>query len=474
MRIIRKSGLLIPNDYKYIDEIKKSLIRRFYNYNGILDSIYTYKDIGNITLIPRYTPLDKNYDVNILDLTNDGEDISIESNIVPRNEQQNEIVNHLTTNKNCILQIDPGSGKTVMSIESIARLKKKPIIFVHKKMLLDQWKSEILKFTNIKPEKIGRLNPKKLDTLYKYDIVLSTVQTAANIFDDPIKRSLVWASNFGIAIFDECHVTVGPESFTKASYLVNTSRVYALSATPCRYDNQNDILTYHLGSVHSLISTDRLKPKINMVFMNYGLMSNYKKKSYISWKGKFSSVRYQQQLCYSSKYMNIVVKYILKAHNEGRITLVLANIKSHIFNIANKCNLPKSSVGVCIPTASKDERLKYSDTDDLDYAFHKKNIVFATYKTARDGNSRDDFDCFIMLYPTANITQAVGRILRLKQGKKQPIVIDLVDMDDGFPIVKYRDITTDTIKKLPLFLYKAKKRYEEYLEYEWDIDRHRL
>ncbi|MCX6347929.1 MAG: DEAD/DEAH box helicase family protein [Candidatus Aureabacteria bacterium] len=56
-----------------------------------------------------------------------------------------------------VLVAPPGIGKTVIACSIIGKRKTPTLILVHRKALLDQWKSQLIKFLTIDPRKIGIL-----------------------------------------------------------------------------------------------------------------------------------------------------------------------------------------------------------------------------------------------------------------------------------------------------------------------------
>jgi len=64
----------------------------------------------------------------------------------------------------------------------------------------------------------------------------------------------------------------------------------------------------------------------------------------------------------------------------------------------------------------------------------QNRLTFATPGKMRDGIDAVLKDCLIMTSPISNVEQMCGRILRIKEGKSQPIVIDMVDI--GIPQIK--------------------------------------
>ena len=133
------------------------------------------------------------------------------------------------------------------------------------------------------------------------------------------------------------------------------------------------------------------------------------------------------------------------------------------------CSLAPMDVGIFIPTAIGDKKYhkqldRVTDTMDLREAFDTKRVVFSTYTAARDGNNRKALDALVMAVPTGNVEQAAGRVLRTLDGKKQPIVVDLIDTE-GPMIRSYLDPSV----KVNWFLKGAQKRKEFYEKMEWEV-----
>ena len=57
-----------------------------------------------------------------------------------------------------------------------------------------------------------------------------------------------------------------------------------------------------------------------------------------------------------------------------------------------------------------------------------KNILFGTQSIFSEGISLNDLSCLILGTPVNNdplLTQLIGRVIRDKEGKKQPVVVDI-------------------------------------------------
>ncbi|MFW6046722.1 MAG: DEAD/DEAH box helicase [Candidatus Woesearchaeota archaeon] len=463
----KDSGIIIPNDHILYDHIKNDLTRSYLDFQNNYVTCRYFEEYSNKILIPRYYPI-KGY--HIEDHSDIGEDIEINCDIIPRNERQRIAIKHLTSNNSGILALEPGCGKTVLAIAAISHYKKKTIVITHKDKLLDNWKREITQFTNLTEDDIGRLNTKNYKECLKKPIILTTVQLIAYAVSNEITDFLDHLKNSGIGVLfvDECHVGIGPEQFSKCSTHIPAKRTYGLSATPeCRNDGNNDLIRYHLGEIVYFPPTENelIKPKVFMINFPFGVYSRYKK--YINYGGKFNLAKYQKQMPKINTYIKTNAEIIRKLYHDNRVTLVLGNLIKPLLAIAKELNLPKKDVGIFIPGAKENERLELSDTANLDEAFLNKQIVFSTYKAARDGNNRPDLDCLVMTVPTGNIEQAIGRILRSLSGKRQPIVIDLIDTEGPYSYFLNKKRKDDD---KPIFIESARKRKEKYDRLQWDYE----
>ena len=58
----------------------------------------------------------------------------------------------------------------------------------------------------------------------------------------------------------------------------------------------------------------------------------------------------------------------------------------------------------------------------------EKDILFGTQSIFSEGISLDDLSCLVLGTPVNNdplLTQLIGRVIRKKEGKKQPIIVDI-------------------------------------------------
>jgi len=379
-------------------------------------------------MIPRY------YDVNkmghqVIDYLPEGDLIDFKFKREWRNDLQREGFRMLTEYNHGILKLPPGEGKTVISIGAICAIGKKTIIFTHKDSLITQWRDRFIEHSNITEDDIGILRTDKCRDLLKKPIVLSTVQTMVSMIDRiPDIEQVLLDAKFGLGIWDECHTTTGAPQYSRTAMHVPCRRVFGLSATPGRADQNHDVIWKHLGGVYAPEGVSKtMPPKVIMMHFSHG--TKYAER-YIYWGiadkngntkeryARFDTTRYFSILksAKNTKYIPMMKKIAKKVYDADRTTLFISD-RIIILDKVSKA-VPKHDVGFFIPR-SKDKR----DSELL------KKFVFSTPGSSRDGTDRPEFDCLIMANWLSNIEQAAGRISRYLPNKQEPVVFDCVDTD---------------------------------------------
>lgn len=414
VKIIKRSGLLIPKDrFEYIS-IKESLERTTRTYDKsafILNKFYDESE--KFLLIPRYFPLD-NYMVNyeIEDHSHEGQPIQIQHFIEPRSETQRKAMKYLRTNQNGILQLMPGVGKTVISIYIIAERKKKSFVLVHRDSLAEQWKNRFLEHTNLKEEQIARLKSSSFEDDLKKPIIISTVQTFLSLLNRQRKEFLLSLNdaNVGVFIGDEVHTSVGAPTFSQCSIHIPAKYTYGLSATPYRYDGNGDIIEYHLGPIFEDDDIEgTMTPRVTVLLLDYEI-DTPRRYTYIHWGGSFQRSRYLNMMYKSKPFMLALRSILSRLKDERDLICMIERIKL---------------IDQIYDWLKHDSKAKFCGSEGLDTLNSK--VTFATPGKCRDGIDAPHKDCVIMTSPISNIHQLVGRVTRGKEGKQTPIVVDMVD-----------------------------------------------
>jgi len=421
MKIIRRSGLVIPRQENeneiWYQQIKKDLTRRAKDYQTgtfVIQKFYLESDKN--LLIPRYFPI-KQYNrwVEIEDHSHEGEEISISHNITPRDALQSRAITHMLENKSGILELQPGVGKTVISIMAIATRKRKTFILVHRESLSTQWKNRVLDFTNLQSGEVAILKSKSFLDDLEHPIIIATNQTILSLLKSKRIDFLIGLNkaNVGIFIGDEVHTTVGAPTFSECSIHMPCKYTYGLSATPYRWDGNSDIIEYHLGDVYAdNDDSSTMEASVTIVVFDFGIDQPYRFK-YLYWAGKFQRSRYLNIIKNSKMFLKVINELIkLFKSKERNIVVMTERIK--MIDILEKSIGDIENVSRFVAGSSLNVL--------------KKQITLTTPGKMRDGVDAPWKDLLIMTSPISNIAQVAGRVTRDSDNKQTPIIVDMVDL----------------------------------------------
>jgi len=432
MNFTRTSCIRIPICYKdeaFFKQIVGDLRRTGHDYNDpdieIRIKYYDVRD-GNL-LVPRHYNIGKlgHHTVTYL---HPGDDIDLKFTSEYRNDLQ--ILGHemMVEQDHGVLCMQPGEGKTVVAISAICKVGKRAIIFVHKDKLANQWRDRFIEHSTATKDDIALLSTETCREDLKKPIIISTVQTMCSM----IKRiedieELLASSNFGYAVWDECHTSVSAEQFSLTSLYLPSRRCFGLSATPKRPDGNTDIIEKHLGSVFVPEgSGSTMEPRIIMFYFDHRALADHRRYIMLDYSKKngrgeprvrFDKTKYLRMLTAKDDktYIPVMKKLCKQIYDSGRVSLLLTDRIKILDKIAKA--IPKHDVGYFIPRSAKNQESELF-----------KKFVVSTFGSARDGTDRPEFNCLILATNCGNIEQAVGRICRPYPNKLDTVVIDVVDI----------------------------------------------
>src|SRR3989344_5926704 len=178
---------------------------------------------------------------------------SMFSSSISLTEPQSAVVQAALSHDEGVIVAPPGSGKTMMGLEIIARRGLSALVLVHRKELLEQWVERIQTFLNIPKAKIGRFSgtQKKVGE----QITVGLLQSFARA-----KDVSGFANAFGTIVVDECHHVPAP-TFRTAIVRFNPRHLYGLTATPKRKWGDESLIHAYLGeTIVSMEEGVRLGP----------------------------------------------------------------------------------------------------------------------------------------------------------------------------------------------------------------------
>ena len=305
-------------------------------------------------------------------------------------ESQQEVYD--TFNDCCILNANPSYGKTFTAIAMVTKLKQKTLVIVHTRFLFEQWVDEIKKTLGIEP---GQIKAGICDI--EGPITIATVQSLR-------KRILSLSKSFGTIVVDEMHhigapVFKGIVDKFKARYKIG------LTATLWRKDGRHVLFEdYFSKQVYKPKDENSLKPKIIMLETDIPFSSN----ASIPWPSRIT------ELYARHDFVELLIN----------VSQIYANNGYLVLTVSDRVELLRTCAEVL-----DDSLLVIGDTEDRDVLKSGKNPIFGSSKIFSEGVNIPPLSCLILGMCINNRTlleQLLVRICRVHEGKKNPIIVDIM------------------------------------------------
>ena len=341
-----------------------------------------------------------------------------------------------------ILEVPCGRGKTVLALKIISLLQKKTLIIVHKEFLMNQWIDRANEF--LPGVKIGKIQGPIFDVEGK-DIVIGMLQT---LYDRALPENAF--DSFGLTIVDEVH-RIGSEQFSKTLLRVVSPNMLGLSATVDRKDKLTCVLYMFIGP-KIYTETRKDEDPVCVRAIEYIASDPQFNETECDFRGQPKYSTMISKLCEFGPRSDFIVKTFKdlliesNGNEEDAQIMVLAHNRSLLkYFYEAITHQGFATVGYYVGG------MKQADLQ----ATEDKQIVLATYAMAAEALDIKTLSILVMASPKTDITQSVGRILRVRHDN--PIVVDIVDRHDIFQNqwkqrkrfyrkCNYRIIATDSIR----------------------------
>ncbi|MTI86539.1 MAG: DEAD/DEAH box helicase [Balneolaceae bacterium] len=328
-----------------------------------------------------------------------------------------------------VIVAPPGSGKTVMGLELIARKQQPALIVVHRRQLFDQWISRIESFLGIPERNIGKFSGDHKKEGRK--ITVGMIQT---LKQNDVSTKI--ADSFGIIIVDECH-HIPAKTFRETIPRFGSYYLYGLTATPMRKNNDENLIYVYIGNILSKIPSEYLDVdksstiQINIRETDLQAPFDYQIDDYET---------LSQILVHDSSRNQLIVDDLGKIVDQKKKVLLLTERKAHIEVLNLYLKNYFETIAVSGDDSKRNQQSKMKQIRDGHF-----QIVLTTGQFFGEGIDIDRFDCLFLVYPFAfkgKLIQYIGRITRSDQA---PIIYD------------YRDRQIDYFEKL----FKKRNRFYE-------------
>lgn len=391
--------------------------------NNIDRYIRLYKQDGRFMVVPRglgndiiHYSREHNIPYTFHDRRLRLPEVSFQSNINLRDYQETA-VEVMLKNTQGFLVAPCGSGKTVMMIEMMTKLKQPTLFIVHQKELMEQIINTAITLTDVTRDEIGIIGAGKKSVGKR--MTVATVQTLNKLK----LKELV--DQFGAVFIDEAH-HLGAKSFYEVISQFKGYYRFAVSATPERSDGLSEMVYACTGDILHEIKQDSVPtiiPSLKIVRTPF-----------------FTRMKEHQNIIkalISSKERNEFIVEQIKQEAPGNYSLVLSDRVEHLKALKPLLveALPELRIELLTGDMPKVKRKEL-----MEEAKNKKIDILLATQLAREGLDIPHLNRLFLTYPKkspASVQQEVGRIMRPSEGKENAVVYDFID-DNGILYSQFR------------------------------------
>jgi superfamily II DNA or RNA helicase len=354
----------------------------------------------------------------------------------PRDQLQKKSIEFLMKMKNDnfnrdrLLSLATGSGKTYVTINIISNYKKKPLIIVDTLELASQWQREFLKHTDLKPEDIiilsGSDSVEKEKKKQTGKIYIAIHRTLTNMLEDDYNsiNLLMNRLKIGIRVFDEAHVNF--KNVCMINSLSNVEYTIYLTATPSRSSYTDDHLYGKvLRRIPYFNGKDIIDNKYHtVVLFKMNSKPNLDEQLSVKTKYGFSSVKWASNLENSS--YEIFLETVLDIFKQFK----LEDRKKKIAIILPTINLIKKlkediETNIKLSTGLFIGEVKPAEREEA----RKKDIILTNDKMFDKAIDISDLEILINFVPFGSPVKTEQIMGRLRYGEnKSSILIDITDI----------------------------------------------
>lgn len=305
-----------------------------------------------------------------------------------------------------VLHAPCGTGKTVMGLELVRRLGVPTAVLVHKTFLVEQWEERIHEF--LPGARVGFLRQDRVDSPQDHDIIICMVQSLL-----ARKYPKDFFDQIGFVVSDEVHRLAAPTWHRSIAQFKAAYRL-GLTATPRRADGLHAVFKAGIGDIAYEVEGTRLRAKLGVVRTTTRIPpERYVQK----WNRKPNLSKLVTALTKDEKRTKRILDDVRRAVQAGRKCLVLTDRVDHV-NVIVKA--------LCVTNVHAKRFVGGMKPEEQEAAL-EADVVVGTFAMAQEGLDCPALDTLFLATPKRDVTQAVGRILREREGKKDPLVVDYYD-----------------------------------------------
>jgi superfamily II DNA or RNA helicase/very-short-patch-repair endonuclease len=364
-----------------------------------------------------------------------------------------------------VLSATTAFGKTVLAAWMIARRGVNTLVIVHRQQLLEQWIDRLSAFLGLPAKQIGRLGGGRKKLTGALDVALVQSLVHKGVVDDRV-------ADYGHIVVDECH-HLSASSFELVARRAKAKYFTGLSATVTRKDGHHPIIFMQCGAVRHRV--DARQQAATRPFTHSVLV---RPTGFRALAAAEPDLRVEFQKLYDALWRDekrnaMICADVLSAVREGRSPLVLTERTEHLELLAERLSGEVADVitmrggmgrkalqealgrlAGCPPAENRSTSLRPAAASPI--VEHKQKyqplptdstccgsqsrapldpagrVIVATGRFIGEGFDDPRLDTLFLALPISwrgTVAQYVGRLHRLRDGKREVRVYDYADLN---------------------------------------------
>lgn len=308
-----------------------------------------------------------------------------------------------------------GTGKTVTSLEVIARRGRTAVIIVPLKRLLKQWADECKDKLGCTDADIGFISGDQCDYRGKKIVIAVMKSIAMRLYEPGLYQY------FGTCVFDEVHLA-GAQVMRQALGRFNAERSWALTATLERRDGADRVYRLFYGGV--TVRSEQQAEAMDLFPFNHLTTGKI-------WGNTPGALNQ----CLSRDWKRnerIVDKLMKRGSDEKRPTLAIGALIDHGFDIRArlmKRGVPSEQIGMYMGQHVAEDGSRYVPEDKYyDWCKEVPRFIIGTYGSMKLAVDIPRLSAGLDLTPEGTGLQAWGRVRRRLPGKPKSVWDTPVDV----------------------------------------------
>ncbi|KPJ82587.1 MAG: restriction endonuclease subunit R [Spirochaetes bacterium DG_61] len=335
-------------------------------------------------------------------------------------DKQEEAVTAILKHDTGVLSAPTAFGKTVVSAFLIGVRKTNTLILVHRKQLLDQWRTRLAAFLDIEPSLIGQWGAGKRKLTAIIDVAMLQSLHRKGAVEDLV-------AEYGYVIVDECH-HLSAFTFENVLRKVKAKYITGLTATPIRKDGHHPIIFMQCGPIRygqsprSAALRRGFEHNVVLRYTDTVLSDIFRKDA-----PKIHDV--YKTIIDDRKRTDMIILDVKKALEDGKHPLILTERREHLNALEEQLNGLKGTV-VVLHGGVREKRRRDSLKNLADIPEGQPWVILATGRYIGEGFDEPRLDTLFLTMPVSwkgILQQYAGRLHRMHDNKEEVVIYDYVD-----------------------------------------------